>query len=174
MVRRSFLSVDTVGSTQIKRDNSALAVEYTFGQYQKWIEEIVRAEGGEMQSAAGDGVMAVFTTDSASVRAGQRLLSDLPRFNQQQNQCSAPIAVRIGVNAGPVALEPGASIGSVQSPVVDRAAALQKRAEPDTLLVDAQISPDALAMLSPVAPAAVSEPGQETNYRWRVGDRFDL
>jgi class 3 adenylate cyclase len=167
-VRRAFLSVDVAGSSELKRTNSGLAIEYSFGQYQRWAQEIVRSEGGLLQSAAGDGLMCMFSSDEAAVRAAQHLLSDLPRFNTEQNQLSAPLRIRCGISAGEIAYEPGTPIGQLQSPVIDQAAALQKQGEPDTLSVAAAISAAALALLFSSAPQRnASVPGEETSYLWR-------
>jgi hypothetical protein len=65
----SFLSVDVVDSSEMKRQGSDLEVEYSFRQFHQWIQEVVRGEGGELQSSAGDGVMCVFPTNGAALRA---------------------------------------------------------------------------------------------------------
>jgi class 3 adenylate cyclase len=146
-VRRAFLSLDVVGSTQMKKENSELKVEYSFGQYQQWVREIVESEGGKFQSAAGDGVMCVFDSDLPAIRAGQRLLQDLSRFNNTQNQCKTPFQIRCGVHAGDIAIEEGGTIGSLQSPVLDYTAALQKQASPNSLAASGSLTEPALARI---------------------------
>jgi class 3 adenylate cyclase len=146
-VRRAFLSLDVVHSTQMKQENSELKVEYSFGQYQQWVREIVESEGGKFQSAAGDGVMCVFDSDLAAIRAGQRLLQDLSRFNNTQNQCKTPFQIRCGVHAGDVVIEEGGTIGSLQSPVLDYTAALQKQASPNSLAASGSLTEPALARI---------------------------
>jgi class 3 adenylate cyclase len=144
---RAFLSVDVVGSSEMKRSAPELAVEHSFGQFRRWVEEMARAHGGEVQSAAGDGMMGLFPTDAGAVRAARQLQEGLPRFNAEQNHLSMPFRVRCGVSAGEVAIEEGVPLGHLQSPVIDRAAALQKRAEPGDILVSAEVTAAALAEL---------------------------
>ena len=47
---RAFLSVDVVASSDVKRTAPELAVEYSFGQLQRWIEEVARECDGEMRA----------------------------------------------------------------------------------------------------------------------------
>jgi class 3 adenylate cyclase len=142
-VQRSFLSIDVVGSSQIKRNNPPLAVEYSFGQYQHWIESIVHAEDGKMQSAAGDGVMCIFNDDVAAVRAATHLLGDIAHFNATQNHCQTPFQIRCGVSTGEVPA--GTEIGKLQSAALDSAAILQKNAAPNTLAIASDASEEALS-----------------------------
>lgn len=134
-VSRAFLSVDVAGSSEMKRSASELAAEHSFGQYRKWVEERVRAEGGQIHSAAGDGIMCVFDTEAQALQTANLLLADLPRFNEQQNRLSQPFRIRCGVNVGMLAAPADVPIGSWQSSVIDRAAALQKQAAPNTVVV---------------------------------------
>jgi class 3 adenylate cyclase len=146
----------------MKRNNSELAVEYSFGQYQTWVAEIVRSEGGQLQSSAGDGMMCLFEDDLAAVRAAQRLLQDLSRFNTQQNHLKSPFQIRCGVHAGEVAMEPNMPIGNLQSPQIDYAAALQKHAEPNSILVSGSVSTEALARIGQ------GEAHPEAVYSWKM------
>jgi class 3 adenylate cyclase len=165
---RAFLSVDVVDSSEMKRDAPELAVEYSFGQYRRWVEERVRESGGEMQSAAGDGVMCVFPTDLGAVRAARELQEGLARFNAEQNRLPTPFRIRCGASTGEVAMEPGVPIGHLYSAVIDRAAALQKRAEAGDILVSAEMAGAAaleLGNLTPLPEAIGGEPA----FSWRGG-----
>jgi class 3 adenylate cyclase len=139
-VHRAFLSIDVVGSSEMKKNNTNLAIEYSFGEYQLWVKQIVESQNGKFQSAAGDGVMCVFTNDQDAIRAGNLLLEDLPRFNATQNKCNTPFKIRCGVNAGEVVMDESGSIGSLQSSVLDYAAALQKQAAPNSLALSESLS----------------------------------
>ena len=123
----AFLSLDVVHSSEMKKNNPALAVEFSFDQYQNWVEAIVTSEGGRMQIAAGDGAMCLFKDDKSAVRTAQRLLTELPRFNREHNHLNQPFQIRCGINAGEVALDPTKALGKLQSQVIDRAALLQKK-----------------------------------------------
>ncbi|HTE20128.1 MAG TPA: adenylate/guanylate cyclase domain-containing protein, partial [Armatimonadota bacterium] len=166
--RCAFLSVDVVGSFEMKQGASDLTAEYSFGQFRLWVEGVVRDCGGELQSAAGDGIMCLFRTDSGALRAARRLQEGLARFNAEQNRLQHPFRIRCGVNAGPVALEAGMPLGYLHSPVIDRAAALQKRAEPGDILVSEEVAPAALMELGSLArlPEAVAG---GTVFSWRAG-----
>ncbi len=144
---RAYLSVDVAGSTEMKRTGTDLEAEYSFSQYQRWVQQVVRATGGQLHSAAGDGLMAEFPDAASAVRAARALQDEIGRFNAQQNRLSAPFRIRCGVSAGQVAIEAGASIGSRNSPVIDLAAHLQKRAMPGDILVSGEVAPVALTEL---------------------------
>jgi class 3 adenylate cyclase len=126
-----------------------------------------------VQSAAGDGFMAVFPSDAAAVRAARHLQEDLPRFNAQQNHLPAPFRIRCGVSAGDVAIEPGTPLGHLHSAVVDRAAALQKQAEPGDILVDGDISSAALQELG-LSPTPAQPADATRAYSWRRGATGNL
>jgi class 3 adenylate cyclase len=144
---RAFLSVDVVNSSAMKRDAPALQVEYSFGALREWIGEIVRGCGGEMQSAAGDGVMCLFSEDAQAARAARQLQSGIDAFNAQRNRLPTPFRIRCGISAGEVAAPAGTPIGHLDSPVIDRAAALQKRAEPGGVVLGEEASAAARAEL---------------------------
>jgi class 3 adenylate cyclase len=165
---RAFLSIDVAGSSEMKRSAPELAVEHCFGQYRAWVEEAVRAHGGEMQSAAGDGVMAIFPTDAGAVRAARQLQEELPRFNAEQSRLPLPFRIRCGVSAGEVAMDEGTPLGHLQSPVIDRAAVLQKRAQPGDILVGGEVAGAALIELGALAPLTEPVAG-EPAFSWRAG-----
>jgi class 3 adenylate cyclase len=170
--RRAFLSVDVVGSSEMKRTGPELSIEYSFGQYRAWVEELVRANGGEMQSAAGDGVMAIFSTDAGAVRTARHLQEELTGFNQTHNRLPLPFRIRCGISAGEVAMEEGTPLGHLQSSVIDRAAALQKRAAPGDIVVSSEVAGAALVELGNLAPLA--EPiGGEPAFSWQAARRPD-
>lgn len=163
---RAFLSVDVAGSTEMKLGAPPLDVEYSFGRFRDWVESIVRGCGGEMQSAAGDGVMAMFKEDAAALRAARTLQERLPMFNKQSNLLAQPFRIRCGVGAGEVPLEPGVPIGHLQSPVLDRAAKLQKNAQPGEVIVSAEVTAAALLELGKLAP--LPQQPELPAFVWRV------
>lgn len=137
---QAFLSVDVVNSSEMKRSACELAVEHSFHQFRSWLERIIQKHGGEVHSAAGDGVMSMFPKDEAALRAAQELQQELPQFNGTQNRLPLPFRLRCGVSAGEVAIPPGLPLGHLQSPVIDRAAALQKQAQPGTILIGEEVA----------------------------------
>ncbi|MFN3650538.1 MAG: adenylate/guanylate cyclase domain-containing protein [Armatimonadota bacterium] len=156
--RRAFLSVDVVGSTAMKQDATDLAAEHSFNRYREWVEGIVSGEGGEVQSAAGDGLMAMFPDEARALRAARQLQDGLDRFNTESNRLPRPFRLRCGVSAGEVPLEPGRPLGHLQSAVIDRAAVLQKSARPGEVVVGGEAVAAALLELGAVTPAPGATP----------------
>jgi class 3 adenylate cyclase len=162
----AFLSVDVVHNSEMKRSGTPLTVEYSFGQYQRWVIEVVQRQGGEIQSAAGDGMMGLFHSDAEALRAARQLQEELAHFNAEHNRLPLPFRIRCGVSAGEVAMDAGEAIGHLQSSIIDRAAALQKRAVPGGILVSGEVAATALMELGPVTP--VDEPiGGEPAFAWK-------
>jgi class 3 adenylate cyclase len=131
----TFMSVDIVGSTRHKEDNDPLDVEFTFGEYHRFVQTVAERFGGRLHSTAGDGVTCVFEVPAMAYAAGRALLSGLFEFNSYRNKLKSPIDVRAGINTGSVHA-PGQSLTSVNfAHVIDVAAHLQKAGEPGTLVV---------------------------------------
>jgi class 3 adenylate cyclase len=131
----SFISVDVVGSTRIKTENEHIAVEYTFNEYHKYIEQIALKHGGQVHSTAGDGVTCVFDEAKDAIMAGKAMQAGLFEFNAFKNKLKNPVEMRAAVHTGNV-LAPGKESKAVNfAHVIDVAAHLQKIAEPGTLAV---------------------------------------
>lgn len=161
---RAFLSVDVVGSAAMKAGEPDLAVEYSFGQLQRWIEDTVRGSGGELHSAAGDGVMCIFADDAAALRTARALQTGLPYFNRERNRLSRPFQIRCGASAGDVALDPGVPLGRLHSAVIDRAAQLQKSAAPGDIVVSSELAAAGLIELGALVPTHAA--GAEPAFSW--------
>lgn len=151
----------------MKLGESELAVEHSFGQFHRWIEEVVTSLGGQVHSAAGDGIMCAFLDDAAAVRTARRIQEGIADFNAERNRLSTSFQVRCGLSAGEVALEPGGSLGRINSVVLDRAALLQKRATPGDIVVSGELAQAALLELGPVAPLPDARPG-EAVFSWQA------
>lgn len=164
--RCAFLSVDVVGSSQMKREAPALAVEYSFGQFQEWVAAIVNAGGGQLQSAAGDGMMALFPADALAIRAARRLQEGIEQFNAGRNHLPTPFRIRCGLSAGAVAVDERTPLGYLHSPVIDRAAALQKYAAPGDILVAPELADAALRELDSLSRLPDPVDG-EPAFSWR-------
>jgi class 3 adenylate cyclase len=125
----TFLSVDIVGSTKMKANADSLAVEYTFGEYQGYVQRITERFGGRVHSTAGDGVTAAFDHPHQAFMAAKAIQTGLFELNTFRNRLGAPIRVRCGVHTGAVVMPDGADITSVNfSHVIDVAATVQKYA----------------------------------------------
>jgi class 3 adenylate cyclase len=114
--------VDAAKSSLMKAEADPLAVEYSFREYQDWLETIGRQFGGRVHSTAGDGAVISFETCEDALEAARRIQKDLPRFNSEENRLKSPFRLRIGLHVGQIA----GDIDEVQfTEVIDIAAHVQ-------------------------------------------------
>jgi class 3 adenylate cyclase len=165
---RAFLCVDVANAAEVKRSHPELAVEHAFGQFQRWVEEIVQASGGELRGASVDGLVCVFADDTAALRAARRLQEELGSFNTGRNRLPVPLGIRCGVSAGDVPADRPSAFASFHSPVVDRATALQRHAAPGDILVTGEVAAAALVELGSLARLPEAVQG-EPAFSWRAG-----
>jgi class 3 adenylate cyclase len=99
------LSVDAAKSSEMKAQADPLAVEYSFREYQDWIESTCGQFGGRVHSMAGDGAVVAFRDCRQAFVAARRLQTDLARFNLEENRLPSPFRLRIGLHVGQVAGE---------------------------------------------------------------------
>lgn len=121
----SVLAIDASQSSEMKRDQSPMLVEYSFRAYQEWIAAICRDFGGRVHSTAGDGAIVAFDDPVRAYRAAKRLQTQISRFNQSENRLSLPFRVRIGIHTGQVL---GEIDSVVFTSVIDIAAHLEEAA----------------------------------------------
>lgn len=141
----AFLSVDVVGSTVLKKGADPLQVEFTFGEYHRYVEAITRRNGGQLHSTAGDGVTCAFPTADAAYRAARQIQSGLFEFNGARNRLGKPIELRVGIDYG-VVVPSGQGATDVDfSSVIDHAAHLQKACPVGCVA----LSPEAAVELGP-------------------------
>jgi len=131
----TFVSLDIVGSTGLKAESDPLTVEFTFTEYQKFVQAVVERHGGNVHSTAGDGTTCVFENPQMAYIAGRALLAGLFEFNSFRNRLVRPIEIRVGVHTGSAHI-PGQSLTNVNfAHVIDVAAHMQKAAAPGTMVV---------------------------------------
>lgn len=170
--RRDFLSVDVVGSSEMKSEANELEAEYSFQQFHRWLEGIVAKHGGQIHSVAGDGAMCMFPDDSEAVKTALELQKEIAQFNATQNLLSVPFRIRCGVSAGNVPVANETTIGQIHSHVLDRAAILQKRAKPGSIVVSGEVAGAALMLLGEVSPLTDPPNGQPA-FEWiPEGEKF--
>ncbi len=122
----SFLSIDIIGSTKMKEFADALAVEFTFNEYHRYVETIVRKHGGNVHSTAGDGITCAFDSPQQAFVAARAIQSGLFELNTHRNKIGIPIRLRAGIHYGSV-VAPDSNIQNVNfAHVIDIAAHLQK------------------------------------------------
>lgn len=137
--RCTFLSVDVVGSTQIKRGEKEINVAATFQAYDEVVRKILAQYGAWKQTWTPDGVLACFLQTELAVAAAQRLLESLEKFNQIENRLRAPFQVRCGLNEGELAIYEDSRLKMVADHAIDLAGHLQKQCPPDTLRVSGEV-----------------------------------
>ncbi|MEP0766889.1 MAG: adenylate/guanylate cyclase domain-containing protein [Fimbriimonadia bacterium] len=131
----TFLSVDVVGSTQMKLGADPLAVEYSFGAYHQVVGQIVRECGGQVHNTSGDGITAVFDLPERALSAARAIQRAVPKLNAEQNRLATPFSVRCGIHSGAVVAPHGDLRGVEFAHVIDIAAHLQKAAPPGGIVI---------------------------------------
>lgn len=140
----TFLSLDVVGSTQMKALTDPLNVEFTFTEYHNFVDTIVKRYGGRVHSTAGDGVTCAFPHPQQAYGAARNIQAGLIEFNQFRNRIGVPVTLRAGIHTGAVIAPTPGDIQSLNfAHVIDVAAHLQKCAPPGGVAV----SHDAAAMI---------------------------
>ena len=95
--------------------------------------------------------------------------NELPQFNALHNRLPRLFHIRCGINAGEIAIPHGTPLGHLQSAVIDRAAALQKSAQPDDIVVSGDLSALALSELGRYGRHDNSPEGGIASFSWRAG-----
>lgn len=119
------LSVDAARSAEMKASADPWAVEYSFREYQCFLEDVVHANGGSVLSTAGDGAVAEFPTVDQAYAAARQIQTEIESFNRRTSRLDKPFRLRVGLHMGPVA----GCINDVEySAVIDIAAHVQAAA----------------------------------------------
>lgn len=98
--RRTYLSIDVTALMELRQSATLVAVDYSFGKLRAWIEEIVRAGGGDLQVGLEGSLLASFPTDAQALRTARRVHQELPKFNGTLNRLPMPFRLRCGIGAG--------------------------------------------------------------------------
>jgi class 3 adenylate cyclase len=129
----TFLSVDIVGSTEMKKGESENAIAATFQAYEELLRGIFEQFGAWKQAWTPDGVMICFLQSDLAVGAAQRILTSLPKFNEESNRLKTPFRVRCGLNEGEVPIYEDSKLEKIADRVIDVAGHMQKHGAPGTL-----------------------------------------
>jgi class 3 adenylate cyclase len=162
----TFLSVDVVNSTGIKREADPLSAEYSFGEYTQFVTNSGNQFGGVVHSTAGDGVLLAFEHPYPAFQAARRIQAGLPEFNQHRNKTGIPFSARCGIHTGAV-MAAGGDIRSVAfSHVIDMTTHVQRLAPEDGIAV----TEDAAAFMPGGTDCVGEEVGEvqgKRTYLWR-------
>ena len=164
------LFADLQGSTALGEQLDAEDVKLIVGEAVARIVHAVEDYGGTVKDLAGDGVLALFGAPAAheddperAVRAGLRIAHEIAAYGQEVAQAwgTDGLAVRVGINTGPVALGPIGAGARVEyaafGDTVNTAARLQSAADPGGVLVGA----DTKRLIDP-------------RFEWREAQRLEL
>ena len=129
----AFLSIDVVGSTDMKIGEERTQIEIDFREYKKLVEKEINAQGVMTSAWTPDGVMICFATADAAVAAGQGVINALQTFNKNVKKIRGNFRVRCGVNAGKVYYDKSIPMEQMSDHVIDVAGHMQKYALPNTV-----------------------------------------
>lgn len=147
--------VDAARSAEMKAMADPWAVEYSFREYQAFLEDIVHEEGGSVISTAGDGAIAEFPSTEQAFRAARKIQTRIEDFNRRVNRLDRAFRLRIGLHRGPVT----GSINDVEfSAVIDIAAHIQAASPIGGIAMTGAVAPDLEA--EPLAQLADAVDGQ--------------
>jgi class 3 adenylate cyclase len=164
--RCTFLSLDVVGSTQMKVGEKETDVAVTFQAYMEMLKTIFEQYGAWKVAWTPDGAMVCFLQLDLAVAAAQRVLQGLKHFNDNENRLKIPFRVRCGLNEGEVPIFEDSRLESVADRVVDVAGHMQKQGPPNALWLSAEAL-NSLADKSGFRPTGQSVDGFEA-WEWPV------
>lgn len=131
--------VDAVKSSRMKASADPLMVEWTFREFQKWIEEVSARYGGSILNTMGDGAVVQFDNCLSAYRAAQALQTDVDELNRTRNRLSLPFRLRIGLHVGHVE----GDLATVQfNEVIDIAAHVEKIAPNGSIAMTEMVAHD--------------------------------
>jgi len=129
------VSLDVVGSTEIKRGQDRAAIQATFDAFHRWVERMAAHYHGEVYVQAGDGVLLRFPVADEAASCAQQLVEGLDGFNTDHNQLDRQVEIRLGIQTGDLPEVSPGERGRVSSPTLDDAAKLQQHARPGEILL---------------------------------------
>ncbi len=153
----AFLSIDVVGSTQMKVGEDRMKIEMDFRNYKEFINKEIAKFGALTTAWTPDGVMVCYPTADAAIGSAKSVISGLRRFNKEVKTVRAEFRVRCGVNAGRVYYDPSIPMEEMSDRVIDIAGHMQKYAAPDSVFT----SPAVVKTLAPL-PKEGFRPAKET------------
>ncbi|MEP6680007.1 MAG: adenylate/guanylate cyclase domain-containing protein [Chloroflexota bacterium] len=136
------LFLDIVGSTELMMRLPGERLKRTLDEAFAQLSEVIGAHGGTVEKYIGDAVFAVFGVPTAHaddpIRA-LRAADACAHWAEEQQGATVPLAVRIGVETGPVVVDVSAAETDrermIVGPSVNLAARLQAAADPGHTLV---------------------------------------
>lgn len=163
----TFMSVDVVGSTDMKRGSDMLEVEYTFNEYTHYVVSTGKGLGGALHSTAGDGILMTFNSPQNAFMAARRIIAGMMEFNKFKNRLGYPFQVRCGIHTGRV-MAPSGDAGNVNySHVIDVTAHTQKVAPVNGIALSEEAAEQVESGISPTQVERTEVKGSVA-YLWRA------
>jgi class 3 adenylate cyclase len=163
----TFLSIDVVGSTQMKIGERETEILVTFRAYEELLRKIFDQYGAWKQAWTPDGVMICFLDRELAVGAGQRVLQSLKKFNENDNKLHTPFQVRCGLNEGEVPIYEDSKLEKIADRVIDVAGHMQKQGTPGTLWLPSEVY-NGLGNKAGFQPVETVVDGYQV-YEWKLG-----
>jgi class 3 adenylate cyclase len=135
MQNLSFLAIDIVDSTGMKKGEDAALAERDFRQYKKLVQKAIDDNNGLKAAWTPDGVMICFETVENAVQAAKQVIGDLDHFNSHVKSIKRDFQVRAGINAGRVLFDDTVPMEEISDREIDIAGHMQKYADVNTIYV---------------------------------------
>jgi class 3 adenylate cyclase len=104
----SVLFLDVEGYTRLSEQLPPPRLNRMIQDYFSAFLEIIRAQHGDVNETAGDGLMVIFQSEGTQTRhalnaagAAFRLLARVAQLNQEFTGTYPPVAIHVGINSGP-------------------------------------------------------------------------
>ncbi|RLL54722.1 hypothetical protein D8Y20_02780 [Mariprofundus sp. EBB-1] len=131
----TFLSIDVVDSTGMKKGEKAIDAELDFQHYNQLVEAAFKHHGYLKAAWTPDGVMCCFPSADGAVGAAKQILADLEPFNHKERTIQQPFHIRCGINSGKVAYDENMPLETLCDHVLDIAGHFQKYGTPDYICI---------------------------------------
>ena len=161
----TFLSIDVVHSTEIKKGEDPSIVEHDFLAYKKFVQEKLSNNNCIKSNWTPDGAMGCFPKFELAFKAAREVINELETFNKTVKLIKNDFAVRCGINSGIIHFDESLSLEDISDRTIDIAAHIQKQAESTTIYVTKQ-SVKPLELHHYFLPADKNIAGYEI-YKWR-------
>ncbi|MBL8086505.1 MAG: hypothetical protein JNM85_00360 [Chthonomonas sp.] len=94
--------VDAARSSVMKSNADPFEAEWSFREYQVFLDRVAARFLGSVQSTAGDGAIIEFPSSDSAMQAARAIQSEIAIFNAHVNRLKAPFELRIGLHAGEI------------------------------------------------------------------------
>ena len=129
----AFLSIDIADAAELKEGEEKAIIEYNLGEYRKFVNNKLTANGVLKYAWTTDGMMACFPTLDAAVKAARDVIDGLDAFNKHVSTFKKDFQAKCGINAGYVYFDESVPMEEMSDRVIDVAGHMQKHAAPNTI-----------------------------------------